>query len=87
VLCYCDFKSWPPAGVLFHSADEIPYKGLSRNMTLVATTGVEDPLHPGVCEAVSDYHKAGVTIKMCTGDNVLTTWSITTHMARTCSLP
>jgi len=78
-LCYRDFESWPPTGVHFHSADEIPYEELSRDMTLVAITGIEDPLRPGVREAVTECHKAGVTIKMCTGDNVLTARSIATQ--------
>jgi len=78
-LCYRDYESWPPAGVPFHSADEIPYEELSRDMTLVAITGIEDPLRPGVREAVTECHKAGVTIKMCTGDNVLTARSIATQ--------
>ena len=38
--------------------------------------GIEDPLRPGVREAVANCHKAGVTVKMCTGDNVLTARSI-----------
>lgn len=45
-------------------------------MTLIGITGIEDPLRPGVREAVAQCHKAGVTVKMCTGDNVLTARSI-----------
>ena len=45
-------------------------------MTLVGIVGIEDPLRLGVREAVADCHKAGVTVKMCTGDNVLTARSI-----------
>jgi len=78
-LCYQDFESWPPASVHFHSADEIPYEGHSCDLTLVAITGIEDPLRDGVREAIVECHKAGVTIKMCTGDNVLTTRSIATQ--------
>ena len=78
-LCYRDFESWPPAGIHFHSADEVSYDNLSCDMTLVAITGIEDPLHPGVRKAVASCHRAGVTIKMCTGDNVLTARSIATQ--------
>ena len=39
-------------------------------------TGIEDPLREGVTEAVAQCHKAGVQVKMCTGDNVLTARSI-----------
>ena len=45
-------------------------------MTLIGITGIEDPLRDGVREAVAKCHKAGVTVKMCTGDNVLTARSI-----------
>ena len=78
-LCYKDFGSWPPAGTHFHSADEVSYDDLSRDMTLVAITGIEDPLRPSVRKAVASCHHAGVTIKMCTRDNVLTARLIATQ--------
>ena len=52
-----------PGYISFRSADEIPYKELSRDMTLVAITGIKDPLRPGLRDAVTNCHKAGVTIK------------------------
>jgi len=78
-LCYRDFENWPPAGTKFQSADEVSYEDLSRDMTMVAITGIEDPLRVGVREAVATCHHAGVTVKMCTGDNVLTARSIATQ--------
>ena len=78
-LCYRDFESWPPAGTHFHSVDEVSYDDLSRDMTLVAITGIEDPLRHSVREAVATCHHVGVTVKMCTGDNVLTARSIATQ--------
>ena len=45
-------------------------------MVLIAITGIEDPLREGVRDAVAKCHRAGVTVKMCTGDNVLTARSI-----------
>jgi Ca2+-transporting ATPase len=48
-------------------------------MTLVAITGAEGPFCPGVCDAVTSYHHAGVVIKMHTGDNLLTACSIATQ--------
>jgi P-type Ca2+ transporter type 2C len=45
-------------------------------MTLIGITGIEDPLRESVRDAVAKCHKAGVTVKMCTGDNVLTARSI-----------
>ncbi|ORY32630.1 hypothetical protein BCR39DRAFT_464417 [Naematelia encephala] len=75
-LCYRDFTSWPPPGASVRGTDEVPYQFLSRDMTLIAITGIEDPLRPGVREAVENCQKAGVAVKMCTGDNVLTARSI-----------
>jgi len=78
-LCYWDFENWPPAGTKFHSADEVSYEDLSRNVTLVAITGIEDPLRVGVREAVATCHHVGVTVKTCARDNVLTARSIATQ--------
>lgn len=74
-IAYRDFESWPPAG---HTGaeDEVPYEMIADQLTLIGIVGIEDPLRPGVKEAVAKCHGAGVTIKMCTGDNVLTARSI-----------
>lgn len=77
-LCYRDFESWPPVQNA-PAEDEVPYSYLSQDLTLIGVTGIEDPLRPGVREAVADCQKAGVAIKMCTGDNVLTARSIATQ--------
>jgi Ca2+-transporting ATPase len=55
---------------------QVAYDDLACDLTLIAITGIEDPLRDGVREAVAKCHKAGITIKMCTGDNVLTARSI-----------
>lgn len=48
-------------------------------MILIGITGIEDPLREGVRGAVAKCHLAGVAVKMCTGDNVLTARSIATQ--------
>ena len=73
-LCYREVDTWPPPGS--SGQDEIPLSDLADNLTLVGIVGIEDPLRPGVRDAVSDCAGAGVTIKMCTGDNALTARSI-----------
>jgi P-type Ca2+ transporter type 2C len=78
-LCYKDLETWPPRGVETNDEGEVPYEDLAHSLTLIAITGIEDPLRPGVREAVAKCHKAGVTVKMCTGDNVLTARSIATQ--------
>jgi len=78
-LCYRDFPSWPPPGMAMNEAGELEWDDLARNMTLVAITAIEDPLRPGVTESVATCRTAGVAVKMCTGDNVLTARSIATQ--------
>ncbi|KAF9242151.1 putative calcium ATPase [Melanogaster broomeanus] len=67
-VCYRDFVTWPPP--------HMPYEALARELILIGIVGIEDPLCEGVREAVADCQKAGVAVKMCTADNVLTTRSI-----------
>lgn len=71
-LCYRDFDQWPPAGAEDKAPDDVPFTLINKNMTLIAVTGIEDPLRPGVRKAVENCQMAGVAVKMCTGDNVLT---------------
>ncbi|KAL5485658.1 PMC1_3 [Sanghuangporus weigelae] len=75
-LCYRDLDSWPPKNMEVSDADEVPYEALADDMTLIGITGIEDPLREGVTEAVAQCFRAGVQVKMCTGDNVLTARSI-----------
>ncbi|KAK0522645.1 plasma membrane calcium [Tilletia horrida] len=78
-ICYRDFAQWPPAGasmVQDAASPEVDYAFLSKDLTLIAITGIEDPLRPGVRDAVEACRLAGVQVKMCTGDNVLTAKSI-----------
>ena len=73
-LCYREVDTWPPQG--YSGQEEIPLSDLANNLTLVGIVGIEDPLRSGVRDAVADCARAGVTIKMCTGDNALTARSI-----------
>jgi Ca2+-transporting ATPase len=75
-LCYRDFSQWPPKGAEQYGPEEVPFDMLARDLTLIAVAGIEDPLRPGVRTAVEECQKAGVQVKMCTGDNVLTARSI-----------
>lgn len=49
---------------------------VESGLTLVAIFGLMDPLRPGVAEAVDVCHKAGVNVRMCTGDNIDTATAI-----------
>ncbi|KAG0278399.1 hypothetical protein BGZ95_004093 [Linnemannia exigua] len=50
----------------------------SPNVKLVClgVVGIQDPLRPGVVESVRDFAKAGVTVRMITGDNLQTARAI-----------
>lgn len=61
---------------LLNSFCQVPYEELAQDLTLISITGIEDPLRPGVRESVAKCHRASVSIKMCTGDSVLTARSI-----------
>ncbi|KAJ7227098.1 Ca-transporting ATPase [Mycena pura] len=78
-LCYRDLDTWPPNDAAHDEHNEVSYDDLARDLTLIGIVGIEDPLRPGVLEAVKKCQMAGVTVKMCTGDNVLTARSIATQ--------
>ncbi|KAK4701418.1 P-type Ca2+ transporter type 2C, partial [Phenoliferia sp. Uapishka_3] len=75
-LCSRDFPTWPPVGAHKTDSGDVEWEDLARDLTLVAVTAIEDPLREGVSKAVATCLKAGVQVKMCTGDNVLTARSI-----------
>ena len=66
-LCSREFSRWPPLGAQKDVNGEVEYTDLARDLTLVAITAIEDPLREGVSEAVATCQKAGVMVKMCTG--------------------
>jgi Ca2+-transporting ATPase len=74
-ICYQDFDSWPSTRQL----DEVTEAG---ELTLLGIVGIEDPLRHGVTEAVAACQRAGVCVRMVTGDNMLTAKSI----ARQCGI-
>ncbi|PWY98228.1 calcium-translocating P-type ATPase [Testicularia cyperi] len=78
-LVYRDLESYPPADAKRDESGEVEYSSLAKDLTLVAIAAIEDPLRPGVTDAVAACRRAGVQVKMCTGDNVLTAKSIATQ--------
>lgn len=71
-LCYRDFPSWPPPHAQVNDAGEVEYTSMAEQLTLLSVVGIEDPLRPGVTEAVATCAGAGVAVKMVTGDNIIT---------------
>lgn len=49
-----------------------------KNLTLLCIFGIEDPVRPEVPEAIKTCQRAGITVKMVTGDNINTARSIAT---------
>ncbi|KAF9174725.1 hypothetical protein BGX21_009439 [Mortierella sp. AD011] len=79
-IAYRDFESWPPAGVQLTEDGEVPFSAVAESdLTLIGVVGIEDPLREGVPEAVLACQRAGVFVRMVTGDNILTAKSIATQ--------
>jgi Ca2+-transporting ATPase len=74
---YRDFESWPPEGAV---SEEDPrqadFSKVHEDMTLAAIYGIKDPLRPSVIEAIQDCRRAGVFVRMVTGDNIRTACAI-----------
>ncbi|KAK7538187.1 uncharacterized protein J3D65DRAFT_621249 [Phyllosticta citribraziliensis] len=75
---YQDFESWPPKGArqLEDDTTQANFDDVNKNMTFLGLVGIQDPLRDGVPEAVKDCQRAGVFVRMVTGDNVLTAKAI-----------
>ncbi|KAK3817617.1 MAG: PMCA-type calcium-translocating P-type ATPase [Benniella sp.] len=48
----------------------------NKELVCLGVVGIQDPLRPGVVESVRDFAKAGVTVRMITGDNIQTARAI-----------
>ncbi|KAK7738324.1 plasma membrane calcium [Cytospora paraplurivora] len=80
---YRDFESWPPAGMESREDPrDADFDKVHSDMTLIAIFGIKDPLRPSVKDAIKDCQKAGVVVRMVTGDNILTGRAI----ARECGI-
>ncbi|KAK3690298.1 hypothetical protein B0T22DRAFT_404769 [Podospora appendiculata] len=80
---YRDFDSWPPPELAGHSeltASE--FNKVHSDMTLIGIFGIKDPLRTTVKDAIKDCQRAGVYVRMVTGDNLLTGRAI----ARECGI-
>lgn len=76
-LAYRDFPAWPPAGTQSSTdPSAAEFDQVFRNMTCSGVVGIQDPVRPGVPEAVAKCQFAGVKVRMVTGDNVITARAI-----------
>lgn len=79
-LVYRDFDRWPPrkARRAEGDANEALFEDIFKDMVLLGIVGIQDPLREGVREAVETCQKAGVVVRMVTGDNIITAKAIAT---------
>jgi len=76
---YRDFSQWPPANAELTEGGSVDFASLLTDLTFLGVVGIQDPVRPGVPEAVRKAQKAGVTVRMVTGDNVQTARAIATE--------
>jgi len=81
-MAYRDFEQWPPRMAKRNDDAGVSFEDLLRNLVFTAIVGIQDPLREGVPEAVRLCQKAGVVVRMVTGDNKLTAEAI----ARECGI-
>lgn len=77
-FAYQTFDHWPPKHMARQADDrtQVDLQDLFADLTFFGIVGIQDPLRPGVTEAVRAALSAGVTPRMVTGDNILTAKAI-----------
>jgi Ca2+-transporting ATPase len=78
-LVYHDFEQWPPAQATLTEGGSVDFSSLLCDLTFLGLVGIQDPVRPGVPEAVRKAQGAGVTVRMVTGDNMQTARAIATE--------
>lgn len=79
LVAYLDFSAsqWETQKSSNNQFKEMSDKeSVESGLTMVGIFALMDPLRPGVTEAVDTCHKAGVNVRMCTGDNIDTATAI-----------
>ncbi|RGP77654.1 ca2+-transporting atpase [Fusarium longipes] len=76
-ICYKEFPSWPPKNASrVEDGNEVVFEDIFTDMAFISIVGIQDPLREGVPEAVKLCQKAGITVRMVTGDNKITAEAI-----------
>lgn len=77
-LVYRDFDQWPPRGAATQEEDRslVAFDSVFKDMVILGVFGIQDPLRPGVTESVHQCQRAGVFVRMVTGDNITTAKAI-----------
>ncbi|KAI0198134.1 calcium-translocating P-type ATPase [Astrocystis sublimbata] len=77
-LVYRDFPQWPPAHAEMEDG-HVKFASILKDLVWLGVVGIQDPVRPGVPEAVRLAQHAGVTVRMVTGDNAVTAQAIATE--------
>jgi Ca2+-transporting ATPase len=77
-LVYRDFEQWPPTGAQTAEDDktEVVFEDILKDLVFLGVAGIQDPLRDDAQEAVQACQRAGVVVRMVTGDNILTAKAI-----------
>jgi Ca2+-transporting ATPase len=80
-MVYKDYSQWPPFGAQTFEDDssQANFDDVFNEMVWLGIFGIQDPLRPGVTEAVKQCQGAGVVVRMVTGDNLVTAKVIATQ--------
>ncbi|DBA89907.1 TPA: hypothetical protein ACH3X2_004399 [Trebouxia sp. C0005] len=62
--------------------EEYAAQKVEKDLTLIALVGIQDPLRPQVPASIAQCHRAGITVRMLTGDSSTTACAI----ARECGI-
>ncbi|KAI0396608.1 putative calcium P-type ATPase [Xylariaceae sp. FL0594] len=74
-IVYRDFDRWPPRHAR-REDNQVVFEDIFKQMTFIGIVGIQDPLRDGVTDAVKECQRAGVVVRMVTGDNKLTAQAI-----------
>ncbi|KAK6852490.1 Calcium-transporting ATPase 2 [Apiospora arundinis] len=77
-LVYRDFTQWPPAEISTKDG-HVDLSTVLEDLVFLGLVGIQDPVRPGVPEAVKKAQYAGVVVRMVTGDNMVTAQAIATE--------
>ncbi|KAI1129012.1 calcium-translocating P-type ATPase [Nemania abortiva] len=77
-LVYRDYVQWPPAHAEIEDG-HVQFASVLKDLTWLGVVGIQDPVRPGVPEAVRLAQHAGVVVRMVTGDNAVTAQAIATE--------
>ncbi|KIX00604.1 calcium-translocating P-type ATPase, PMCA-type [Rhinocladiella mackenziei CBS 650.93] len=79
-LVYKDISQWPPEGARSKTdPSSADFGSVLTGLVFVGVVGIQDPVRPGVPEAVARAKSSGVVVRMVTGDNAVTAQAIATE--------